>query len=944
MFNFRKVSDTLKNTTKNAFFGDKAYLWLCFGVPVAVMYLIYLALGVHPFGEASVLVLDLNAQYVYFYEYLREFIHGDQSLLYAFSRQLGGEFMGIYAYYLASPLSYIVALFPKGKMLEALLSIFLLKTGLCGLTFGLYLHKTTIPEERKKTSIIAFSIMYALCAYAIVHQSNSMWIDALIWLPILTYAIEELIKHGRFKLFVVALAMTIMSNYYIGYMVCFYVALYFFFYYIANSENGKNNSLGEKSHFVKSLLRIGGYSVLAIGISAVIVLTAYYSLRFGKLEFDETSWDLKIRMDLMDLLTKFLPGSYDTVRRSGMPFVYCGVLTLLMLPVYYLSDKVSNREKTMSVVIMSVFIVSFMVNVIDLVWHGFSEPNWLNYRYSFMLSFLMLIFAYKGFNDVERVGNKVPFAMAGFISLFLIVAQKYVFPSYNSEEGAKLDIIQCIGFTFIALVLYLSILGAYKKPEKKQAIAILMVFVVSIEMFANGISNVAGFSYDVVYSSYASYNDFINGVRPIASEVQAKDTSFYRMEKINHRNTNDNMALNMRGLSNSSSTLNSETVGILRQMGYFSGYHKSTYIGGNPVSDSLLGLRYILASNEAVDPEDENIDYEIENTKGLLGRYYELYTADDKYNAYYNPNALSIAFGVSGNILNYKFTDEEDRDINCDPYKNLNEMISAMLGYEETLEIFEPIKDVEFSTSNLRYTIGEDYEKYTPKEPDSRASILLKFTAEKDGDVYFHIPSNYHRSADITVNGKDYGSHYDDDTTRGFYLGHFEKGEAVSVKITLTASELYLKSDADMLYYLDNEAYEMAFDELAKTQMTIDADYKEDHLTGTITTSADSQTILTTIPYDEGWIVKVDGEKIEINKALDSFISFEIGESGDHTIEFIYRSNAFVYGSVCSIVCLIIFILLIVFEKRIYAMFHKKEEQASSLCEMTETTTKENGE
>ena len=194
MLKNNSIITTPKKVINKLFFGEKSYLWLCFGVPIAIMYVIYLALGIHPFGDASVLVLDLNAQYVYFYEALRECIPGDQSLLYSFSRQLGGEFMGIYAYYLASPLSYIVALFPKGKILEALLSIFLLKTGLCGVSFGFYLHKTTKPEDRKKTSIIAFSIMYALCAYAIVHQNNSMWIDALIWLPILTYSIEELIK------------------------------------------------------------------------------------------------------------------------------------------------------------------------------------------------------------------------------------------------------------------------------------------------------------------------------------------------------------------------------------------------------------------------------------------------------------------------------------------------------------------------------------------------------------------------------------------------------------------------------------------------------------------------------------------------------------------------------------------------------------------------------
>ncbi|MBQ8002390.1 MAG: YfhO family protein, partial [Clostridia bacterium] len=151
------------------------YLSLCFALPVVVMYLSYLAMQIHPFGDGSVLVLDLNGQYVYFFEALRNFVHGDASLLYSFSRALGGEFMGIYAYYLASPLSYLVALFPQGRMLEALLCLFLLKTGGCGLTFGYYLHKTS--RKPNRISVVCFSMLYALSAYCIVQQHNTMWID-----------------------------------------------------------------------------------------------------------------------------------------------------------------------------------------------------------------------------------------------------------------------------------------------------------------------------------------------------------------------------------------------------------------------------------------------------------------------------------------------------------------------------------------------------------------------------------------------------------------------------------------------------------------------------------------------------------------------------------------------------------------------------------------------
>ena len=216
------------------------YLSLAFVIPVVIMYLIYIAMEIHPFGGNSVLVLDLNGQYVYFYEALRNAVYGDTSLMYSFSRSLGGEFMGIYAYYIASPFSYIVCLFPQAKILDALLCIFLLKTGLCGYTFGFYLHKTG--KSTSKIATIIFSCMYALTSYAIVYQHNSMWIDAVIWLPIITYAIEQLIKYGSFKLYVIFFSLTLMSNFYIGYMVCFYAAAYFIYYYFA-CEPSQNNPL-----------------------------------------------------------------------------------------------------------------------------------------------------------------------------------------------------------------------------------------------------------------------------------------------------------------------------------------------------------------------------------------------------------------------------------------------------------------------------------------------------------------------------------------------------------------------------------------------------------------------------------------------------------------------------------------------------------------------------
>ena len=130
---------------------------------------------------------------------------------------------------------------------------------------------------------------------------------------------------------------------------------------------------------------------------------------------------------------------------------------------------------------IAIFSLSFMITVVDLVWHGFQEPNWLNYRYSFMLSFLLIVMAYKGFNESESVSCKVHLTTAAFISLFLVVAQKYTFQSYNKEKGAPLDPVQTIGFTFLCLAVYLIFLGVYRSSKNKKSLGLVLAVIVCSE-------------------------------------------------------------------------------------------------------------------------------------------------------------------------------------------------------------------------------------------------------------------------------------------------------------------------------------------------------------------------------------------------------------------------------------------------------------------------------
>ena len=314
-------------------FAGMGHLWMAFILPVLIMALIYVAMEVWPFGKSSVLVLDLNGQYVYYFEALRDILHGEQGILYSFERALGGEFLGIFAYYLASPFSFIVALFPEGMITEALYVILLLKCGLSGMNMCFYLHKS---HPVSKISEVIFSVMYALTSYAVVMQHNTMWIDCLLFLPLIFLGVESLIKYKKFRLYTITLTVAVLSNYYIGYMVCIATAAYFFFYYCLCTSS-ERNPLGERAHFIKTLGRMAVFSALAVGMASIMILPAYYSLTFGKTTFSNPNFSFAQKFDFLDLLSKMFPGSYDTVRPEGWPFVFSG--TLMMMDFDAFSDE-----------------------------------------------------------------------------------------------------------------------------------------------------------------------------------------------------------------------------------------------------------------------------------------------------------------------------------------------------------------------------------------------------------------------------------------------------------------------------------------------------------------------------------------------------------------------------------------------------------------------------
>ena len=872
------------------------YILVAALIPAVLVYLMYLSRGLYPFGNGCVLVLDLNGQYVYFFEALRNFvINGDTSIIYSFSRALGGEFMGIYEYYIASPFSYLVCLFPEDRMCEALLFMFMVKAGFCAGTMAFYLHKSEARINR--IGIIAFSVMYALMSYCITQQNNTMWIDAVIWFPLVMYGVEQLIKYGKYKVFVVFLTLTLVSNYYIGYMVCIAVAIYFFAYLWGFKRT--NNPSGEIYHGGRSFMRISFYSLLSIGIAAFIVFTAYYSLTFGKTDFSDPNWAFTSRLNFLELLYKFLPSSYDTVRPAGLPFVYCGVLTLLLVPMFFFNKKFHTGEKVAYAVLITIFVFSFATSSIDLVWHGFQKPNWLNNRYSFMLCFFLIVMAYRAFTNLRTVSRKPVVGVAAMIGLFVVILQEFS-PMIKEDLNEYVDVhdFQTVWLTIGCLIVYTILVCLMPRVRNKELVSCVLVFFVCVEMFVSGLCDLNDLDKDVTFTKYSYYNDYLDTVRPIINTVQENDTSFYRMEKTYHRKLNDNLALQIRGLSNSTSTLNADTIYFLRMMGYSSKSHWSQYQGETPVSDSLMGIKYIMTDKDYDkyygEPAFDSDDYD-----------------NETYVVYKNPYVMSIAYAVDEDFVNFRLDDYEN------PFERMNAMISMMLGEEETLQIFVPTKQLSMKTKDVTKSAAAKHDLYK----GDGGTITFEYEVPRNTELFVYFPTVYSRSVNMTANGKSVGKWGDNNTWRIVSIGDVDKSD-LELKLTIKNDydNFYILQDLQkpFIYSLDMEVFTEAITRLQQGNVQIDPEnYREDYLPGTITTTKDHQLVTTTIPFDKGWQVLIDGEQVETFELANALVGYYIEDAGEHEVQMIYCPKELVLGTAISIVSVIGFFLLIIFEKKL---------------------------
>lgn len=874
-------------------------------IPGVVLLIALINFGFYPFGTKSLLIMDMDDCFIQYYEAMWQVLSGEVGFFFSWTKAMGSSNLAVSSYML-SPFNLIILLFGLENIQFGLFFLTIFKISLCGLTAFKCFSYIFNSESLK---ILFCSTSYALMTFNIVYSLSITWVDICILLPVIIWGAEKILRKETPYVFIFSLCLSIIISYYLSYMVCIFCALFIICRYLILTDKF------DKSLFLRTVMKFFMFALISIGLASWILFPSIADLVSGKIANDNFISSQITNFSIFDYSVAFSPDAYTSITNIGMPALYCGVLTGVLCILFFTGNAGKSKSRILSIVLFFVFVFLILGRLYsDKIWRDYTQyrlapPFW--YLRNNNALFLYLFTSFSGFTLLIRqkkelisVKEKIitlclfAFMLLSFYLTKLDIAWHWFvspnwFPYRYSFTFQFLTV-----FTACNIFLKLKFEFKIKKPVKKgkrksynkgvknfnAALMLVAFLLVCVDLHNNSIAMFRGLDAEFGYFDVTRHSNFRKENIPIIEYLDKKDNSFYRVEKTYKLTATDAIGLGYRGITNFTGTFSLELITFLREIGFKQHYTKSFYDGSTPLTDSLFSVKYILSKYKM--PQE----YNLIETSG------EIYV-------YENPFVLPVGF-LS------KSEQQEVTDLSGGNYFEKQSLfLSNLTG--DNKSYFKEIENIK-KTSDERlvysFTIKDTnpvYFSFVPRNDVPSVSEVSVFV--NDTRIKANLPSSFNRANNHIC-----------------YLGQFEPGD--EVKIDFGASSKNYEFTGELIYYLDITELSQATEKLKSGSF-----YNISYFTSGLNAEVDADkngVIFTSIPYDRGLKVKVDGIEKECDAMYDTFLSFEV-DKGHHFIEISYSPPMLTIGIIVSSISAIV-LLVYVFSVAYLSKLKLKNLQISS--------------
>lgn len=831
----------------------------------------------------------------YYGEALREFFRNllaghPKLVMWDMSLGYGADILSTLNYYaIGDPLNLLYG-FVSPKNTETMYNFMIvLRMYLAGITFIMYARKM---KKRSYGTVIG-ALVYVFSGFCFrLGLRHPFFINPMIYFPLLCLGIEKIYQRERPYVFIFAVCVSAMSNYYFLYMLTIFAVIYAWIRFYEYTEENK------MKNFFLAILKFGMYYTLGIAMAAVILLPSVIGFlgngRYGK----GADWKSLIvypgKYYLLFIENFIGYGNMGSNTNAGyLPIV--GIVVLFTL----FSQRMKHKKYRVA------FIASIIALILPIFGYAFNGFSYANNRWAFALSFIVALLTAEMYPRLFVMSKRQQIGIGAGIIIYTVFC---IIVNASGEEILKnKGIMAACGLiaVFYILLLIFQRLG-YDTQKRIVRVSMAILLLISVRVHGYYRFDPKGYAYTQEFMNQGqAYRTLKEDNIRMLSKVN--DPSVYRVHAEGYRYKNYGLINHLNTISGYYSITAKCVTDTIKGYDTLGMQYADKYKGVDQRLGllSLAGVKYITVAHNSQVAKDVS-------SKGDVPYGVEKQNKKGNITLYKNKYALPFAYAYDSYMTEQQY--EQLNGIGKEQAM-LAQIILNQHPADKEIQHNEQRNNPDIQTISLPETRisspkGKKYADITvPVEKDKETYLYFKnlvYHGKKNGDDNFILTGRKGTKGILVTQNDVQQKIHIQSTFNPYYFGrkdyivkinHQTSKAKEKVRLNFLSPGEYEFDDISLITVPKKDVLARLKERKENSMKQIQ--YEGNHFRGVYHAKKD-QILCVTIPYSKGWKATVNGNRTKIYKANGMFMGI-IMKKGTQNVKLDYETPGLKIGAWISL-------------------------------------------
>ena len=832
----------------------------------------------------------------YYGEALREFFRNllaghPKLVMWDMSLGYGADILSTLNYYaIGDPLNLLYG-FVSPKNTETMYNFMIvLRMYLAGITFIMYARKM---KKRSYGTVIG-ALVYVFSGFCFrLGLRHPFFINPMIYFPLLCLGIEKIYQRERPYVFIFAVCVSAMSNYYFLYMLTIFAVIYAWIRFYKYSEENKIKT------FFLTILKFGMYYTLGIAMAAVILLPSVIGFLGNGRYGNGADWKSLIvypgKYYLLFIENFIGYGNMGSNTNAGyLPIV--GIVVLFTL----FSQRMKHKKYR------AAFIASIIALILPIFGYAFNGFSYANNRGAFALSFIVALLTAEMYPRLFVMSKRQQIGIGAGIIIYTVFC---IIVNASGEEILKNKGIMAacglIAVFYILLLIFQRLGYDTQKRIVRVSMAILLLISVGVHGYYRFDPKEYAYTQEFMDQGQAYRTLKEDNIRMLS---KANDPSVYRVHAEGYRYKNYGLINHLNTISGYYSITAKCVTDTIKGYDTLGMQYADKYKGVDQRLGllSLAGVKYITVAHNSQVAKDVS-------SMGDVPYGVEKLRKKGNITLYKNKYALPFAYAYDSYMTEQQY--EQLNGIGKEQAM-LAQIILNQHPADKEIQHNEQRNGPDIQTISLPETRisspkGKKYADITvPVEKDKETYLYFKnlvYHGKKNGDDKFILTGRKGTKGILVTQNDVQQKIHIQSTFNPYYFGrkdyivkinHQTSKAKEKVRLNFLSPGEYEFDDISLITVPKKDVLARLKERKENSMKQIQ--YEGNHFRGVYHAKKD-QILCVTIPYSKGWKATVNGNRTKIYKANGMFMGI-IMKKGTQSVKLDYETPGLKIGAWISLV------------------------------------------